>query len=75
MRPGTGRAVSGMPGEWHWQQVSIPTGGADVTRIEEAIQKLEKITDRNICASRREELQEIVSLLKEEHEQGKATVG
>ncbi len=43
-----------------------------MTRIVEAIQKLEKITDRNICASRREELQEIVSLLKEELEQGKA---
>ncbi len=43
-----------------------------MTRIEEAIQKLEKITDRNICAFRREELQEIATLLREELEQDKA---
>ncbi|NYT01688.1 MAG: hypothetical protein GKC10_02880 [Methanosarcinales archaeon] len=39
-----------------------------MSRIEEAIRKLESITDRHICFARREELQEIISLLKEEVE-------
>jgi hypothetical protein len=35
-------------------------------QIEKALKKLEKIADRHICSSRRERLQEIISLLKEE---------
>lgn len=42
--------------------------GSSMSRIEEAIHRLETITDRHICFSRREELQEIISLLKEELE-------
>jgi hypothetical protein len=40
-----------------------------MSRILEAIEKLEKILEHNICLSRREELQEILSLLKDEHVQ------
>ena len=36
--------------------------------IGKALQTLEKIADRHICYSRRERLQEIISLLKEELE-------
>jgi hypothetical protein len=35
-----------------------------MSRIEEAIQKLEKVEDHNICSSWREQLQEITFLLK-----------
>jgi hypothetical protein len=34
--------------------------------IEEAIKKLETILDHHLCFSRREELQEVISLLQEE---------
>jgi hypothetical protein len=37
-----------------------------MSRIEEAIKKLETILDHHLCFSRREELQEIISLPKEE---------
>jgi hypothetical protein len=37
-----------------------------MSRIEEAIKKLETILDHYLCFSRREELQEVISLLKEE---------
>lgn len=39
-----------------------------MSKIEKAIQKLQEITDRHICPFRREELQEVISLLKEELE-------
>jgi outer membrane protein assembly factor BamD (BamD/ComL family) len=35
-----------------------------MSRIEEAIQKLEKVADRHICSSWIEQLQEITFLLK-----------
>jgi hypothetical protein len=37
-----------------------------MSRIEEAIKKLETILDHHLCFSRREELQEVISLLQEE---------
>lgn len=37
-----------------------------MSRINEAIQKLEAVLDRHICLSRREELEEVLNLLKEE---------
>ena len=40
----------------------------EMSRISEAIEKLEKILDRHICFSRREELQDVLNLLKEEQE-------
>jgi hypothetical protein len=39
-----------------------------MSRIILAIEKLEKILDRNICFSRREELQDVLNLLKKESE-------
>ncbi len=38
----------------------------DTSRIEEAIERLEGIIDRHICFPRKEELNEVISLLKEE---------
>lgn len=40
--------------------------------IEEAIRRLEAIADRHICATRREELLEIVELLRRELERDKS---
>jgi hypothetical protein len=37
-----------------------------MSRIEEAIKKLETILDHHLCFSRREELQEVISLLQED---------
>ena len=37
-----------------------------MSRINEAIQKLEAVLDRHICFSRREELEDVLNLLKEE---------
>jgi hypothetical protein len=37
-----------------------------LSRIEEAIEKLEKITDGHVCFPRKEELKEVISLLREE---------
>jgi hypothetical protein len=37
-----------------------------MSRIDEAIQKLEAVLDRHICFSRREELEDVLNLLKEE---------
>lgn len=37
-----------------------------MSRIEEAIEKLEKITDGRICFPRKEELKEVIFLLREE---------
>jgi|WetSurSiteA1Bulk_404760.scaffolds.fasta_scaffold286166_1 hypothetical protein len=37
-----------------------------MSRIEEVINKLETILDHHLCFSRREELQEVISLLQEE---------
>jgi len=37
-----------------------------MSKIEEAIEKLEKITDRHICFPRKEELNEVICLLREE---------
>jgi len=38
----------------------------DTSRIEEAIARLERIIDRHICFPRREELNEVIGLLREE---------
>jgi hypothetical protein len=37
-----------------------------MSKIEEAIEKLEKIIDRHVCLPRREELNEVICLLREE---------
>lgn len=37
-----------------------------MSHIEEAIEKLEKIVDGRICFPRKEELKEVISLLREE---------
>ncbi|HOT06276.1 MAG: hypothetical protein A4E45_00380 [Methanosaeta sp. PtaB.Bin039] len=39
-----------------------------MSRIEEAIGRLERIADRPICFSRKEELMEVIAILKEEAE-------
>jgi hypothetical protein len=39
-----------------------------MSRINEAIQKLEKILDHHVCFSRREELLDVINLLKDEQE-------
>ncbi len=43
----------------------------DMSRIQDAIEKLEKIVDHHVCFPRREELQEVIDLLREELEHGK----
>ncbi len=40
--------------------------GWSLPRIEEAIEKLEKITNGRVCFPRKEELKEVISLLREE---------
>ncbi|VVB72680.1 Uncharacterised protein [uncultured archaeon] len=37
-----------------------------MSKLEEAVAKLEKILEHNLCLSRRDELQEVLSLLKDE---------
>ncbi len=39
-----------------------------MSSVEKAIEKLEKILERHLCFSRREELQEVISILKDEQE-------
>ncbi|MBN1235242.1 MAG: hypothetical protein JW999_04230 [Methanotrichaceae archaeon] len=43
-----------------------------MARIDGAIEKLERILDCHICFSRREDLGEVLNLLKEEHESRKS---
>ena len=43
-----------------------------MARIDEAVEKLERILDCHICFSRREDLGEVLNLLKEEHESRKS---